>query len=95
MSGAASAVMPVVLVVCSVLLSLAAFGAIVRMIKGPALLDRVLAADVLLVVLASALAIDMAANRHTDHVGLIVAITLIGFIGSVTVARFVQDRRRP
>lgn len=95
MSGAASAVMPVVLVVCSVLLSLAAFGAIVRMIKGPALLDRVLAADVLLVVLASALAIDMAANRHTDHLGLIVAITLIGFISSVTVARFVQDRRRP
>jgi multicomponent Na+:H+ antiporter subunit F len=95
MTGAAAGIMPAVLVVCSVLLSLAAFGAIIRMIKGPALLDRVLAADVLLVVLASALAIDMAANRHTNHVALIVGITLIGFIGSVTVARFVHDRRRP
>jgi multicomponent Na+:H+ antiporter subunit F len=93
MTGAV--MMPWVLVVCSVLLSAAAFGAIVRMIKGPALLDRVLAADVLLVVVASALAVDMAANGHTNHLALIVAITLIGFVGSVTVARFVQERRRP
>ncbi|MDQ4502578.1 monovalent cation/H+ antiporter complex subunit F [Sinomonas sp. ASV322] len=84
-----------VLAVCSVLLALAALGAVVRMIKGPALLDRVLAADVLLVVLASALIVDMAAHRHTDNLALVVAITLIGFVGSVTVARFVQDRRRP
>ena len=84
-----------VLIVCSVLLALAALGAVVRMIKGPALLDRVLAADVLLVVLASALIVDMAGHRNTDNLALIVAITLIGFVGSVTVARFVQDRRRP
>ncbi|GHG57727.1 hypothetical protein GCM10012320_30870 [Sinomonas cellulolyticus] len=88
-------VMPWVLAICSVVLSLAAFGAIIRMIKGPALLDRVLAADVLLAVVAAALSIDMAANRHTNHTALIVAITLIGFVGSVTVARFVQERRRP
>lgn len=81
--------------VCSVLLAFAALGAVVRMIKGPALLDRVLAADVLLVVLASALIVNMAAHRNTDNLALVVAITLIGFVGSVTVARFVQDRRRP
>lgn len=88
-------VMPWVLVICSVLLSLAALGAIIRMIQGPALLDRVLAADVLLTVVAGGLSIDMAANQHTNHLALVVAITLIGFIGSVTVARFVQERRRP
>ncbi|WP_231567739.1 monovalent cation/H+ antiporter complex subunit F [Sinomonas humi] len=81
--------------VCSVLLALAALGAVVRMIKGPALLDRVLAADVLLVVLASGLIVNMAVSRNTDNLALVVAITLIGFVGSVTVARFVQDRRRP
>lgn len=82
-------------VVCSVLLALAALGAVVRMIKGPALLDRVLAADVLLAVLASALTVDMAVHRNTDNLPLVVAITLIGFVGSVAVARFVQERRRP
>ena len=81
--------------VCSVLLALAALGAVVRMIKGPALLDRVLAADVLLVVLASGLIVNMAVSRNTNNLALVVAITLIGFVGSVTVARFVQDRRRP
>nr|WP_235780633.1 monovalent cation/H+ antiporter complex subunit F [Sinomonas notoginsengisoli] len=84
-----------VLVICGVLLSLSAFGAIIRMIQGPALLDRVLAADVLLAVVAAGLSVDMAANRHTNHLALVVAITLIGFIGSVTVARFVHERRRP
>ncbi len=84
-----------VLIVCSVLLALAALGAVVRMIKGPALLDRVLAADVLLVVLASGLIVDMAGHHNTNNLALVVAITLIGFVGSVTVARFVQDRRRP
>ncbi|KHL02702.1 hypothetical protein LK10_11755 [Sinomonas humi] len=83
------------MLVCSVLLALAALGAVVRMIKGPALLDRVLAADVLLVVLASGLIVNMAVSRNTDNLALVVAITLIGFVGSVTVARFVQDRRRP
>ncbi|MCH6468846.1 monovalent cation/H+ antiporter complex subunit F [Sinomonas terrae] len=80
---------------CGVLLALAALGAVVRMIKGPALLDRVLAADVLLVVLASGLIVNMAVSRNTNNLALVVAITLIGFVGSVTVARFVQDRRRP
>ncbi len=84
-----------VLIVCSVLLAFAALGAVVRMIKGPALLDRVLAADVLLVVLASGLIVDMAGHHNTNNLALVVAITLIGFVGSVTVARFVQDRRRP
>ena len=83
------------LLVCGILLALAALGAVVRMIKGPALLDRVLAADVLLVVLAAGLIVDMVGHRTADHLALVVAITLIGFVGSVTVARFVQDRRRP
>jgi multicomponent Na+:H+ antiporter subunit F len=57
------------------------------------LLDRVLAADVLLAILGGALCVDMAVNRHLNNLMLVVAISIIGFIGSVTVARFVADRR--
>lgn len=85
--------MELVLTVTSVLLSLAAAGAIVRIARGPSLLDRVLAADVLLVILGAALCIDMAVNRHLNNLMLLVAVSVIGFIGSVTVARFVADRR--
>jgi multicomponent Na+:H+ antiporter subunit F len=82
-----------VLVITAVILTLAAAGAIIRIAVGPSLLDRVLAADVLLVILAAALAIDMALNGHLNNLMLLVALSLIGFVGSVTVARFVADRR--
>jgi multicomponent Na+:H+ antiporter subunit F len=32
-------------------------------------------------------------NRHLNNLMLLVAVSLIGFVGSVTVARFVADRR--
>ncbi|MFC7847530.1 monovalent cation/H+ antiporter complex subunit F [Arthrobacter sp. NPDC057388] len=85
--------MDTVLTVTAVALALAAAGAIIRIARGPSLLDRVLAADVLLAILGAALCIDMAVNRHLNNLMLVVAITVIGFIGSVTVARFVADRR--
>ena len=85
--------MQIVLTVTAVILSLAAAGAIVRIAIGPSLLDRVLASDVLLTILGAALCIDMAVNRHLNNLMLVVAMSLIAFIGSVTVARFVADRR--
>ncbi|GAA3285450.1 monovalent cation/H+ antiporter complex subunit F [Paenarthrobacter aurescens] len=83
----------VILVVTAVILSLAAAGAIIRIAIGPSLLDRVLASDVLLAILGAALAIDMAMNKHLNNLMLLVALAVIGFIGSVTVARFVAERR--
>jgi multicomponent Na+:H+ antiporter subunit F len=85
--------MGLVLTVSAVALALAAAGAIIRIARGPSLLDRVLAADVLLAILGAALCIDMAVNRHLNNLMLVVAVSVIGFIGSVTVARFVADRR--
>jgi multicomponent Na+:H+ antiporter subunit F len=85
--------MEIVLAVTAVILSLAAAGAIVRIAIGPSLLDRVLASDVLLAIIGAALCIDMAVNRHLNNLMLLVALAIIGFIGSVTVARFVADRR--
>ena len=82
-----------VLVATAVILSLAAAGAIVRIAIGPSLLDRVLASDVLLAILGAALAIDMAVNQHLNNLMLLVALAVLGFIGSVTVARFVAERR--
>ncbi|MFF1384355.1 monovalent cation/H+ antiporter complex subunit F [Arthrobacter sp. NPDC058288] len=85
--------MDVVLTVTAVILSLAAAGAIVRIAIGPSLLDRVLASDVLLAIIGATLCIDMAVNGHLNNLMLLVALSIIGFIGSVTVARFVADRR--
>jgi multicomponent Na+:H+ antiporter subunit F len=85
--------MQTVLAVTAVILTLAAAGAIIRIARGPSLLDRVLASDVLLAILGAALCIDMAVNRHLNNLMLLVALSIVGFIGSVTVARFVAGRQ--
>ncbi|UPO76087.1 monovalent cation/H+ antiporter complex subunit F [Arthrobacter sp. Helios] len=85
--------MTVVIVIAAIMLATAAAGAIFRIVRGPSILDRVLAADVLLAILGGALVIEMVIYRNLDYLALLIAISLIGFIGSVTVARFVTDRR--
>ncbi|WP_423723626.1 monovalent cation/H+ antiporter complex subunit F [Arthrobacter zhangbolii] len=85
--------MTAAVVAVSLMLAVAGAGAIYRIAKGPSILDRVLAADVLLAIVGAALATDMIVYRNLDYLALLVAISLVGFIGSVTVARFVTDRR--
>lgn len=82
-----------VVLIVAVVLSLSAAATIYRIAAGPSLLDRVIAADVLLAIFAAALATEMAFNRHADNLALVVVLSVIGFIGSVTVARFVAHRK--
>jgi len=80
--------MQIAVAVAAVLLSAAAAGTLYRLAKGPSLLDRVVATDVLLAIVAAALAVDMAYDGHLNNLILMVIVSLVGFIGSVTVARF-------
>lgn len=80
-------------VVGGLLLAVGAAGAILRIVKGPSLLDRAIGADVLLVVLSGALILEMAVHGHTNTVVLVVLAAMVGFVGSVTLARFVEDNR--
>ncbi|MDP5226748.1 MULTISPECIES: monovalent cation/H+ antiporter complex subunit F [Arthrobacter] len=86
---------PVFVTVAEVALGLAAAAAIYRIAKGPSLLDRMLASDVLLSIVVTALLLDMAVNRNLNNLVLVISLAVVGFIGSVTVARFVQDRSVP
>lgn len=85
--------MSIVVIIVAAILTLAAAGTIYRIAAGPSLLDRVIAADVLLAIFGASLATEMAMNKHTDNLTLLVVLTVIGFIGSVTVARFVAHRK--
>lgn len=75
------------------LLAVGAVGALVRLVRGPSLLDRAIASDVLLVVLSAALILEMAVHHHTRTIMVVLLAAAVGFVGSVTVARFVEDRR--
>ncbi|MCV2491057.1 monovalent cation/H+ antiporter complex subunit F [Geodermatophilus sp. YIM 151500] len=81
--------MTAVSVVAYVLLTAAVLLALVRLVRGPSLLDRVVAADTILAVVAAALVVVAALERNTVIVPVVVVVSLLGFLGAVGVARYV------
>jgi multicomponent Na+:H+ antiporter subunit F len=77
-----------VVVLCGVLLTVGAVLAVVRAEKGPSMLDRTVALDIVVTTMIGAVAVYAAVNRRTDVVPILVVLSLVGFVGSVTIARF-------
>jgi multicomponent Na+:H+ antiporter subunit F len=63
--------------------------ALVRLARGPSLLDRVVATDTLLVIIAAGLAVHAALVRDPTLVPVLVVVSLLAFVGSVSVARYI------
>lgn len=84
----------VVIGVVVAVLGLAALLATLRIIRGPSVLDRAVASEVLVAILVCALGLEAATTRHTTTLPILVSLSLIGFVSSVAVARFVP-RDRP
>jgi multicomponent Na+:H+ antiporter subunit F len=80
--------MNVVLAVCVGVLGVSALLLVARISLGPTMLDRVVALDVLVAVLICGLGLEAAVNRHTTTLPILVVLSLLGFVGSVSVARF-------
>jgi len=80
--------MTVVVVVCGVLLTLGVTLAVIRLEKGPSMLDRTVALDIVVTTMIAAIALYAAVQRRTDVVPILVVLSLVGFVGSVTIARF-------
>ncbi|MFI9642975.1 monovalent cation/H+ antiporter complex subunit F [Micromonospora sp. NPDC051925] len=75
-------------VVLTVLLSVTALLALARIYRGPSLLDRVIAADLLLATMLGAVGAEAAVNRHATTLPVLVVLSLLGFVGSVALVRF-------
>lgn len=63
--------------------------ALVRLAIGPSLLDRVVATDTLLVIISAGLAVYAALERDPTVVPVLVVVSLLAFVGSVSIARYV------
>lgn len=81
--------------ICGALLVAATAFTLVRLAQGPTLLDRVIASDVLLSVVAAAVVVQMVFRHRFEHVTLLLVFSLVGFLGSVTVARFARNAPDP
>ncbi len=65
---------------------------LVRLVRGPSLADRIVALDALLVVIVSGIAVDAARTRDGTYLDVLVVAALLGFVGTVNVARFIERR---
>ncbi len=90
MTGAAS----VIIMIGVAFLAAAMALTLVRMTRGPSTLDRVIAADVVVAVVIAALAMEAALNHHTTTIPIMVVLSLLGFAGSLSMAKFAADRDR-
>ena len=82
--------MDVILAICLALLGLAALCLLARATMGPTMLDRTVALDVLIAVVIGGVAVEAAVYRHTFTLPILLVLTLLGFVCSVSIARFTR-----
>ncbi|MEV5836253.1 monovalent cation/H+ antiporter complex subunit F [Nocardia sp. NPDC052112] len=80
--------MTVVAIVAGIMLMAAAVIVSYRILVGPNTLDRVVGIDSLMAIAASGLAVWAAYSDDTTVIPAIVALALVGFLGSAAVSRF-------
>ena len=78
--------MSVVVAIVTALLAVSVTLVVIRLIKGPSVLDRVVATDTVLAIIVSGLAVTAAYTGDSTTVPVAVVVSLLGFMGSVAVA---------
>jgi multicomponent Na+:H+ antiporter subunit F len=86
--------MSVVFVVVLILLCAAGAFTLVRLLRGPGTLDRIVALDVFVILIVAAAAVYIAIYRDGSNIPLLAAVALLGFVGSATAARLAERRER-
>ena len=69
--------------------------ALVRIVLGPANFDRALSVDVIIVIVTGILATQIVRNGDTGALPILVVFSLTGFVGSVSIARFMARKEDP
>ncbi|MGO2859660.1 MAG: monovalent cation/H+ antiporter complex subunit F [Brevibacterium sp.] len=83
-------VLDVLIVAASVLLAASAVMALYRIVRGPSILDRMIATDVVLASIMCGLGGYMALSGRTDLLPVLIVLAMLGFVGSVSVSRYVS-----
>ncbi len=80
--------MTVVAIVCGVILGVTGLLCLIRIVRGPSMLDRAAATDVFVAASVAAVGVIATLERSTTILPVLLALSLVGFLGSVSIARF-------
>ena len=81
-------------VVAGAIFAASAGAAIARVVRGPTILDRMLASDVLLTIVLLVLGFEMVVNDHTRTVPVMIVLAGTAALSTVAVARYVSQQDR-
>src|SRR5690606_79219 len=84
----------VLVTIALIMTSIALFVALVRVVRGPTLPDRVIAADLIGVTAVALMVLAAAGTRQAAFLDAAIVIALLGFLGTVAYARYAERGRR-
>jgi multicomponent Na+:H+ antiporter subunit F len=84
----------ITIAVASLMLTVAALLALVRVVRGPTLPDRVVAIDLIGVLIVGVIVVGAAATGEHAFLDVAIVIALISFVGTVAYARYVEREGR-
>ena len=84
--------MTVVVWIAGGMLVLSAVLTTIHIVRSRTLPDRAIGIDMLVALVLNGLAVSLAWTRDELVVALVLIIELLGFLGSVTIARFIERR---
>jgi multicomponent Na+:H+ antiporter subunit F len=87
--------MSVVLNICFGMLSLAMLISVIRLVRGPSLPDRVVALDLVGVLVVGMIILYDAATQLPVFLDAAIVLALVGFAGTVAFAKYLERRARP
>lgn len=85
-------VMMIGFLIIGVLFFLASALAVFRIVRGPSILDRVIASDVLLTTLICVLGAEMVYSGNTRTLPVMLVLAMTAFLAPVAVARYVSKQ---
>lgn len=87
--------MTVVLNICFGMLSLAMLISVIRLVRGPSLPDRVVALDLIGVLVVGMIILYDVATQDPVFLDAAIVLALVGFAGTVAFAKYLERRARP
>jgi multicomponent Na+:H+ antiporter subunit F len=87
-------ILTVVYLLVSLMFTAAALLVVYRIVRGPSILDRMIASDVLLTTLVLVVGAEMVYNQHTRTIPLMVVLSATAIFATIAVARYVSKQDR-
>lgn len=82
----------ILLIVVGSLFALAAAASVYRIVRGPAILDRMIASDMLVTTLICVLGLEMIYHHHLRSIPIMLVLALVAVFASISVARYVSKQ---